>query len=274
MSLQRMRIIVSKAPSCPLKPGTSMRIATALVTLVALLLAWSAPTHAQRAPKSDREAGAETPGARDKIVASGLRAVFPTSARCPEIASPYASRTRYDGSRRPPSAPGGGLHGGIDVSLAEDTPLLALAAGTVVGKGEGGMMEGIFVWLRHAPEDTGVGYWVHSKYQHLVALPELAVGARVALGQTIGRSGATGTMGRHYGAGGYPHLHLTTRKTASGDTSGETPPSAGILFDPVSLYHDAGLPAGTDVVIPYATPEGVLTPASTRVIWPMACTSR
>ncbi|MBI2087691.1 MAG: hypothetical protein HYT78_02995, partial [Deltaproteobacteria bacterium] len=38
----------------------------------------------------------------------------------------------------------GGYHGGIDVSLAEGTPLLALAAGTVVSKGEGGQMEVIY----------------------------------------------------------------------------------------------------------------------------------
>mgnify|MGYP001564167371 FL=1 len=102
----------------------------------------------------------------EMIRPSGLQAVLPDEVRCPEIASPFGSETRYDGSRRP-SWEFGGYHGGIDISLAEGTPLLALAAGTVVNKGEGGRMEGNYLWLRHSPEDTGLAYWVYSKYQHL-----------------------------------------------------------------------------------------------------------
>jgi murein DD-endopeptidase MepM/ murein hydrolase activator NlpD len=134
--------------------------------------------------------------------------VFPAEARCPGIASPFGSRTRYDGSLRPKWA-FGGHHGGIDISLAEGVPLLALAAGTVVSKGEGGQLEGIYLWLRHSPEETGLPYWVYSKYQHLQSPSELPMGAKVAVGQVLARSGKTGTVGGHYGASGYPHLHLT-----------------------------------------------------------------
>lgn len=219
-------------------------------------------------------------GVGDQEVAStpsGLQPVFPEQAHCPEITSPYGSQTRYDGSVRPKWA-FGGYHGGIDITLAEGTPLLALAAGTVVSKGEGGMLEGIYLWLRHAPEDTGLAYWIYSKYQHLESIPRPDVGAKVAMGQMVARSGKTGTVGRHYGASGYAHLHLTTRKSASGDESVD--PRRGTLFDPLAIYYEAGaklpesaklpLPA-KGVPIPYASTDGKLASPRTRVVWPVAC---
>lgn len=220
-------------------------------------------------------------GQEEAIAPSGLQPVFPQQVRCPEIASPYGSQTRYDGSFRPKWA-FGGYHGGIDITLAEGTPLLALAAGTVVSKGEGGMLEGIYLWLRHAPEDTGLGYWVYSKYQHLESLPELEVGAKVAMGQTIARSGKTGTVGGHYGMSGYPHLHLGTGKSSSGDESvGPRGGARGLrLFDPLAIYHEIGAKprdsadsssAAKAVPIPYASTDGKVTPAGTRVVWPVAC---
>lgn len=111
------------------------------------------------------------------IAASGLEAAFPDGHACQPIACPFASPTRYDGSRRPNDR-NGGLHGGIDLSLSEGTPLLAVADGEVIALGEGGRMEGIYLWLRHSPEDTGLPYWVFSKYQHFSALPKRAQAAR------------------------------------------------------------------------------------------------
>jgi len=136
----------------------------------------------------------------------------------------------------------GGYHGGIDITLVEGTPLLALAAGTIVSKGEGAMLEGIYLWLRHSPEDTGLAYWVYSKYQHLESFPELEVGAKVAMGQMVARSGKTGTVGKHYGISGYPHLHLTTRKSSGGvEWVGPRGETRGLpLFDPLAIYHEAG----------------------------------
>ena len=247
-----------------------MRIAGAALAVLVL----AAPSHAQRFSKGDRDAKQEQAAAEGDgntpITPSGLRPVFPPQLRCPEIASPYGSRTRYDGSLRPAMV-FGGRHGGIDISLAEGTPLLALAAGTVASKGEGGMMEGIYLWLRHSPQDTGLAYWVYSKYQHLASMPVLEVGARVEVGQPIARSGKTGTAGRHYGPSGYPHLHLTTRKSP-GETTGDWRNEAP-LFDPLAIYHEAaGNSAGpADVAIPIATAEGKLTPPDTRVVWPIAC---
>ena len=254
-----------------------------IVPAVLAVLALSGPLHAQRFSKSDRDAGQEQTagegGGKIPITPSGLRAVLPAQMRCPEIASPYGSRTRYDGSARLMSA-FGGLHGGIDISLEEGTPLLALAAGTVVNKGEGGMLEGYYLWLRHSPQDTGLAYWVYSKYQHLVSLPALEVGARVEVAQPVARSGKTGTAGKHYGPSGYPHLHLTTRKSSSGDQSVDDMRNSAPLFDPVAIYHEAGgKSAGAadpparkgDVAIPVATADGKVIPPGTRVVWPVAC---
>jgi len=238
-----------------------------------ILIAWIAITVLPmplQAQMTKRDSGG------DAITPSGLEPVFQAGAVCPEIASPYGSQTRYDGSRRPPWQ-FGGYHGGIDISLDEGTPILALAAGTVVSKGEGGQLEGIYLWLRHTPEDTGLGYWLYSKYQHLEALPELALGAQVNAGQVIARSGKTGTVGGHYGFAGYPHLHLTARKSAGGEYRKEgagLPAPDSHLIDPLVVYREAGpKPAETErtVAIPYATADGRLRPQGTRVVWPVAC---
>src|SRR3990167_6382499 len=85
----------------------------------------------RRQPGMPQEQTMEPTRGDEMIRPDGLQPVLPDKARCPEIASPFGSETRYDGSRRP-SWELGGYHGGIDISLAEGTPLLALAAGTVV----------------------------------------------------------------------------------------------------------------------------------------------
>ncbi len=241
-----------------------------IIWLAALLLPGPSPGASQ-----DRT------GEIEMIRPSGLQAVLADKARCPEIASPFGSQTRHDGSRRP-SWEFGGYHGGIDISLAEGTPLLALAAGTVAAKGEGGQLEGNYLWLRHSPEDTGLPYWVYSKYQHLQSLPELSIGARVVAGQVIARSGKTGTTGGYFRAYGYPHLHLTARKNPDGDLIVGSRGSTGgaNLIDPLVIYHEAGPkqqessdPSSGEkpVAIPYVTTDGRIWPQGTHVVWPVAC---
>lgn len=156
----------------------------------------------------------------------------------------------------------------------------------MVSKGEGGQMEGIHVWLRHSPEDTGLPYWVYSKYQHLQFLPELPIAAKVVAGQVVARSGRTGTTGGHYGAYGYPHLHLTTHKSPSGEyqIAGSRVLAPGShLIDPLVIYHEASpkspesvdpLPREKAVTIPYVTTDGRIWPQGTRVVWPVACQPR
>lgn len=219
------------------------------------------------------------------IGASGLEAAFPDGHACQPIACPFASPTRYDGSRRPNDR-NGGLHGGIDLSLSEGTPLLAVADGEVIALGEGGRMEGIYLWLRHSPEDTGLPYWVFSKYQHFSALPKLKVGERVKAGQVVGPSGATGTAGGHYGMSGYPHLHLSTYFGPSGEyeirgmfgsmVSGKD----ALLDDALILYlwdlrelsDVRKLPEASRTVRPaFVGEDGSIVPPGSRTVWPVAC---
>ena len=117
----------------------------------------------------------------------------------------------------------------------------------------------------------------------LESLPELPVGAKVVVGQVIARSGKTGTTGGHYGAVGYPHLHLSTRRSPKGEyqTKGSLIKTKGsYLMDPLVLYREAG--PGPDkssdptshkkvVTIPYMTPDGHIRPAGARVVWPVVC---
>lgn len=217
----------------------------------------------------------------------GLKAVYPAAASCLEIASPFGSKTRYDGSTRRNDHYG--YHGGFDISMAEGTPLIAIAAGEVIHGGTGGQLEGNFIWLRHTPEDTGLSVYIYAKYQHLDRPPTLGPGERVGVGQVLGPSGKTGTVGGYYGQKGYPHLHLTIYVSDVPDygiRDGKVMAVEGRMLDPLGLY--IGKPGGSldnhvlraladadkKVILPYQTVDGVRTPVDSRLVWPVACTLR
>lgn len=210
------------------------------------------------------------------IEATGLKPAFPEGLVCEPISSPYGSATRFDGSARRTDRYGG-LHGGMDLSLNEGTPLLAVAAAEVIAKGEGGLLEGIFLWLRIAPEDSGLPFWTFVKYQHLSEMPTLETGARVMPGQVVARSGSTGTAGGHYGAAGYPHLHLSTHYGPSGEFTvtgmfaSLVKGTGAELGDPMRLYLAAGEAQPGPVPVPAMRSDGVIVPAGSRVVWPVSC---
>ena len=222
------------------------------------------------------------------IVASGLTVAFSAGFECEAIASPFGSPSRYDGSSRR-SDRNSGLHGGIDLSLKAGTPLLSVAAGEIIAKGEGGQLEGIFIWLRHAPEDTSLPFWVFTKYQHLSVLPDLKVGDRVRAGQVIGYSGNTGTVSKHYGAAGYPHLHLNTLYGPTGEYSmkgmyaSRVQADGAILDDPLILYlgpiselsEVRRLSAERrKIIVPVVDEEGSVHPHASKAVWPVRCTKK
>ncbi|MBI5329074.1 MAG: peptidoglycan DD-metalloendopeptidase family protein [Betaproteobacteria bacterium] len=232
----------------------------------------------QSAPPPDSSQGAVRRG----IQPSGLTPVFAGDAHCTKIASPYASPTRFDGSSRPLDR-FAGLHGGIDLTLEQETPLLALAAGKVIALGVGGQAEGVYAWLQHAPADTGLPFWVYSKYQHLFALPKHALGDVLKVGEVVGLSGRTGTVGGHYGWAGYAHLHLTA-VAAPGDEyqleGTRVSAKGGRMMDPLAIYLrdltslddlDRLDGAPREVRISHQTADGALRPAGSRIIWPVAC---
>lgn len=241
------------------------------VILLAVMLAFPAQAQVERRDHA--------------ITASGLSAAFPGGYACEPVSSRFASPTRYDGSLRRGDR-NSGLHGGMDLSLRAGTPLLAIADGEVIALGEGAALEGIYIWLRHTPIDTGTPYFVFSKYQHLSALPTLKVGDRVKAGKVVGLSGATGTAGRQYGPNGYAHLHLSTFYGPSDEyeikgmygsmVSGKD----ARLDDPLILYlegfHDLSairnLPDERKTVRPAVVgDDGRIHPEDRKTVWPVSC---
>lgn len=222
----------------------------------------------------------------ESLPAPGLSVAFEAGAQCPPIASPYGALTRYDGSSR---RTGGaeGAHGGIDLSLEEGTPVRAIARGRVFAAGEGGMLEGIFLWTLHLPEESGLGFPFLAKYQHLSEPSPLRIGTPVRPGQELARSGKTGTVGGHYGAAGYPHLHVTVRlltaqgaqRAASGSGDFRLLRDS-IIVDPLTVYvpglrmpgDAAALPADRKVVrVATVDGGGIPRPADAPSVWPVAC---
>ena len=257
--------------------------------LLTTLLVTSATVQAQSGAGRKGGGGGPPVERRDHVIeATGLKPAFPDGVRCEPISSPFGSTSRYDGSNRRDDR-NGSRHGGMDISLKEGTPLLAVAAGEVVTAGTGGQLEGIFIWLRHAPEDTGLPFWTFSKYQHLSKVPDLQKGDRVKVGQVVGFSGATGTQGGHYGAGGYPHLHLTTFYGPSeefeirGQFASMVSASGSQMGDPMLLFvPDIGSlgqvaefrDSGRTVAVPVVGPGAAVQPPGARRVWPVACAKR
>jgi len=229
-----------------------------------------------RAPRAVQE--------KSGLIATGLRPVYPESAQCLEVKSPYASKTRFDGSPRREDA-NHGYHGGMDISAPIGTPLVAIADGEVFHKFHGGRLVGIQIFIRHAPEDTGLPVYVYSKYKHFDEMPDFEIGDRVKMGQFLGPSGDTGTAGGHF-PNGYPHLHMSVYVSDGPEYEKKLKmivPKDVRQLDPLALFlgsrpavissHAArDLPDDRkDVVIPYKTTDGRIVPAGTRLVWPFAC---
>ena len=209
------------------------------------------------------ESGAE-------IQASGVTLVAARDVTCPAIVvpggyvSPYAT-PRYDG-----------VHDGIDFSLSEGTPVLAIAAGKVISIGAGDTFTGDYAWLQHAPADTGLPFWLYSTYQHFDRVLDLEAGSAVKVAQVLGRSGRRS----------YPNLHLGTLVSGSDryeTRRGSVLVPGGRVVDPAVVYVSglggladlARLPRDRpSVLIPYATDDGVIRPDKSRVVWPVACKRR
>ncbi|HWK89029.1 MAG TPA: M23 family metallopeptidase [Longimicrobium sp.] len=91
---------------------------------------------------------------------------------------------------------GGRKHKGVDIMAPKGTPVVAAAAGVIVGRDSGGL-GGIALYERDLDGRT-VYYYAHLQGYR----GGLAVGDLVRQGDVIGYVGATGN------AGGTPHLHF------------------------------------------------------------------
>jgi murein DD-endopeptidase MepM/ murein hydrolase activator NlpD len=264
--------------------NTSIRITITSILFLATI--FSTGAYAQRGEV--RERGAESN--RSWIQETGLQPVFPKGYQCPKITSAFAATTDGGGNRRDPAIHGG-KHGGVDIGFDVGHPLIAVAGGQVVAKGpesgDGAQMEGIFLWLRHSPDDTGLPFWTFSKYQHLKERPALNIGDRVRPGKVIALGGDTGTYSRKFG-GSLPHLHMSTFISEHEDyeVAGRNSNLVRareslhvdmmILFIPgITMDKARSNPQqdGIDkrLTVAASTWEGRLSDPAARLVWPVAC---
>lgn len=144
--------------------------------------------------------------------------------------TPFASKN--------PQVYNGGGHNGIDFSAKVGTPILAAAAGTVLGTGNtdtacSGVSYGKWVLIKHANGLTTL-------YAHLSVI-QASAGQAVGAGDKIGLSGNTG-----YSTG--PHLHFTVYASDSVHISGPTEYKSKVC--------------GTYLIMPLAPRAGYLNPLS------------
>jgi len=219
---------------------------------------------------------------------TGVQPIYPKDAACLEVESHFGDGTRYDGSTRVQWA-NHGYHGGSDISAPEGMPLVALADGEVVHKFSGGRLVGHQIMMRHTPDDTGLPIWIYSKYKHFIEPPEVSVGDKVKMGDVVGLSGKTGTVGGHYGDAGYPHLHFSIYAATTGQyktIAQSVQPRDVYYIDPVALYllkdrnvfDNHAVRALADdqksVAIPFKLTNGKIMPAGTRLVWPFMCAAK
>ncbi|MCF8150563.1 MAG: M23 family metallopeptidase [Burkholderiaceae bacterium] len=258
--------------------------------VIALLVAiMASPSQAQKRGKRMGEMQERVVERKEyDVKATGLAPIFPEKFSCDPIASPYGSPYRFDGSVRRQDR-NSGLHGGLDISLNDGSPLLAVAAGKVIAKGEGGNLEGFYLWLLHAPADTGLPFWSFTKYQHLIELPSINVGDQIAVGQLVARSGLTGTVGPAFGPQGYPHLHMSLHVAPGpefilgGEGKSTVSPKDGKLSDPMLLFMPADSKFDQAAELPDARKrlpvaivgrDSRIHPAGSKVVWPVFCAEK
>ncbi len=212
---------------------------------------------------------------------TGLRPLFPDDLKCRGIDEQWAiSYTKKRGREA--------YHGGIDMPVPFGTPMIAAAAGTVVGKYRGERsFRGMEITLRHSPEDTGLPVWIYTQYAHFDEMPAQEVGQRVRMGDVLGPTGNSGiTSGRAKRAGRErrPAIHFAVWFSTNPnyvDLRGRIIPVDGRWMDPNALFRKQlpfdshsmkALPkAEKKVPISVMVDDGELVPANTKIIWPYPC---
>ena len=225
--------------------------------------------------KSDKTKAVAIQKARGGIE-TGLEPAFIGGAECPGIDSEQWA-IDYSGKRPWPA-----IHKGIDIPQPIGTPIRAVAAGTVVGKFlNDGNRKGIEVMLRHTPEQTGLKYWTYTQYTHMREMSPLAIGARVKMGQEIGKTHNTGKMGRRIRRDALHFAILYTESPAWSNDGRFVIPKDSFWMDPNAFYRLNGpydspsMKALPDeqkkVPTPYMKAGGAFVPPETKRIWPYPC---
>ena len=210
------------------------------------------------------------------VIETGLYPEFISGAHCPEIDS---EKWAIDYSHKRGRA---ALHRGVDIPQPRGTPIRAVADGIVVGRFlNKGRKDGIAVFLRHTPEQTGLKFWTYSQYTHLQEMSPLPIGAKVKIGVEIGKTSNTGRMGRRIRRDA---LHFAIFYSAHPEWSNDgsiVTPKKGYFMDPNAFYrlqppYDSQsmlkLPKNQKAVpIPYMRTNGSFVPMETKRIWPYPC---
>ncbi|MBI5682202.1 MAG: M23 family metallopeptidase [Deltaproteobacteria bacterium] len=211
---------------------------------------------------------------------TGLTPVFPEHTSCREIDEGYA--ISYS-KKRPREM----YHGGIDIPAPWGMPIIAAAAGEVVGVYHGNdSPRGVEIVLRHSPEDTGIPLWIYTQYTHFSEIPSLKVGQRVRMGEILGKTGNSGISpftGKQSNKR-RPALHFGVFYSVSSEYANfgdRIIQVDGHWMDPVALFRKE-LPL--DSISMKALPEmkkqipisvmldnGEAFPANTKLVWPYAC---
>ena len=211
---------------------------------------------------------------------TGLGPVFPADAVCHSIDDYFAMDYTFKRKRT-------AYHGGIDLPARWGTPMIAAAAGTVVGKFIGERSKrGIEIVIRHAPEDTGLPVWIYTGYGHLDKLPDLEVGHRVRLGELIGPTGNSGVSGKSgkKKSKRRPGIHFSAFFSKNREFAihrGVVIPKNGHWMDPIALYRQR-LPVDSrsmkalaedkkEVPIPVMLEDRKVLPVGAKFIWPYLC---
>jgi hypothetical protein len=214
------------------------------------------------------------------LLETGLGPVFPEHALCHGIDDTFALDYSFKRKRE-------SYHGGIDLPARWGTPMIAAAAGTVVGRFMGAKSaRGIEIVLRHAPEDSGLPVWTYTGYAHLDRMPDLEVGQRVARGEIIGPTGNSGVGGkkRQQSTRRRPAIHFSAFYAETGNYAIHREvviPLDGRWVDPIALYRaemplDSGamlaLPESEKAVpVPVMFEDGEVAPAGAKFVWPYRC---
>jgi len=217
------------------------------------------------------------------LLATGTGPVFPANTNCYGSDDYWAMDYSHKRNRKM-------YHGGIDLPAPWGTPMLAVAAGSVVAMYTADKSKrGNEVYLRHSPNQTGLPMWTYSAYGHLDKLPEFKIGQRIQMGQIIGPTGNSGISGKGQMGGNQsksrrPAIHLAFFYSLSPkytEVNNTIVPVDGFWLDPMAFYRQKPpfeskkvkqLPENEKkVLIPVLLKDGTVLPSDTRVIWPYSC---
>jgi len=213
---------------------------------------------------------------RRGIIETGLYPKFIDGAKCPEIDSEkWAIDYTYKRGRA-------ALHRGVDIPQPRGTPIRAVSDGTVVGRFlNEGRKDGIAVFIRHNPQQTGLPFWTYSHYTHLLEMSPLPIGSKVKMGDEIGKTSNSGKMGKRVRRDAL-HFAIFYSKFPEWSNDGSVViPRDGYAMDPNAFYRTnppydsqsmlelAGDKKG--IPVPYMKMDYTFLPPDTKRIWPYPC---